>query len=342
MSGRHLILGTWQGREAAALVEGRRLEDLLVAPPPDAPLPGAIYRAIADRPMKGLGGVMLRLPDRRMAFLRQTRGIAPGASLLVQVSGHAEDGKAVPVTARLLLKGRSVIVTPGRPGVNLSRRLLEHERHDALRAAVASVDLPEGAGMIVRSAACEIDDATVRAEAGQLAALARELLQDLAGEPELLLDGPSPHEVAWRDWGAGSGEETGALEDHDVADLIEAMRVPRFDLPAGAWASIEPTRAFVAVDVNVGSDASPAAALKADIAAARDLPRQLRCRGLGGQITVDFAPVPKRDRTQIEQALARAFRGDGIETSLAGWTPLSHFELQRKRERLPFMRSDWS
>lgn len=37
----------------------------------------------------------------------------------------------------------------------------------------------------------------------------------------------------------------------------------------------------------------------------------------------------------IEQVLKAAFRADAIDTVLAGWTPLGHFELQRKRERLP-------
>ena len=57
--------------------------------------------------------------------------------------------------------------------------------------------------------------------------------------------------------------------------------------------------------------------------------------GLGGQIVLDLAPCPKKDRPQVEQAFRTAFRPDPIETSLAGWTPLGHLELNRKRERLP-------
>jgi Ribonuclease G/E len=89
------------------------------------------------------------------------------------------------------------------------------------------------------------------------------------------------------------------------------------------------------VDVDTGRDTSPAAALKADIEAARALPRELRCRGLGGQITVDFAPIPRRDRQRVEQALTAAFRRDPVETVIAGWTPLAHMELRRQRSRLP-------
>ncbi len=68
---------------------------------------------------------------------------------------------------------------------------------------------------------------------------------------------------------------------------------------------------------------------------ARALPRQLRLRGLGGQITLDLAPMTKNDRKQFETTLRAAFRADRIETALVGWTPLGHYELQRKRERLP-------
>ncbi|MCB1331935.1 MAG: ribonuclease E/G, partial [Maritimibacter sp.] len=78
-----------------------------------------------------------------------------------------------------------------------------------------------------------------------------------------------------------------------------------------------------------------AAGLKANIALARELPRQLRCRGLGGQIVVDFAPMPKKDRPALEQVLRAALRADPVETALAGWTPLGLCELQRKRERRP-------
>jgi Ribonuclease G/E len=45
--------------------------------------------------------------------------------------------------------------------------------------------------------------------------------------------------------------------------------------------------------------------------------------------------MPKKDRRSFEMSLRAAFKADRIETILAGWTPLGHFELQRKRERLP-------
>ena len=124
---------------------------------------------------------------------------------------------------------------------------------------------------------------------------------------------------------------------HGIPEMIDAVLVPEVPLPGGGHMVIELTRALVAVDVNTGADTSMAAGLKANVAAARELPRQLRLRGLGGQVTVDFAPMPKKDRSALEQQLRAAFRGEAAETSLAGWTPLGNFELQRKRDRVPLM-----
>jgi Rne/Rng family ribonuclease len=115
---------------------------------------------------------------------------------------------------------------------------------------------------------------------------------------------------------------------------VDALLSPRVELPGGGHMMIEPTRARIAVDVNTGTDTSPAAALKANIAAAREMPRQLRLRGLGGQVVIDFAPMPKRERVTLEQQLRTAFKGEAAETSLAGWTPLGLYELVRKRDRV--------
>jgi len=45
--------------------------------------------------------------------------------------------------------------------------------------------------------------------------------------------------------------------------------------------------------------------------------------------------MPKKDRRPFETALRAAFRADEVETALVGWTPLGHYELQRKRVRAP-------
>lgn len=341
MIGRVIHLDVFAGRATAALVVDGRLEDLIIDPADDAPITGAIYRVVADRPMKGQGGLFVRLPEGS-GFLRQTGGIAPGQRLLVQITGPADAGKAFPVSLRLLFKSRYAIITPGAPGCNISRQI----KDEAVRADLEAISLRamSGAardlGLILRSASMNADPGDVAEDIAAMRALAEAVLPDVAGAPELLVEGASAHEAAWRDWAEPEPDEIveGGFDLHGVSDMIEALLQPRVDLPGGGHMMLEPTRALVAIDVNTGPDTSPAAGLKANIAAARDLPRQLRLRGLGGQVVVDFAPMAKKDRAILDQVIRATFKGDP-EANLAGWTTLGLYELTRKRDKLPLMQS---
>ena len=331
MKGRRIVLDDFHGREAAALLVDGQLDDLLIDDT-DAPRPGAIFRAIVDRPVKGQGGVFLRLPEGT-AWLRGAKGLSPGQAVLVQVSGVAEEGKAVPVTDRLLFKSRHAIVTPGAPGVNVSRRIDDEDR-DRLKGI--GLEGMEGSdmGLILRSSAEGAPEDEIAGDIADMRALAEAVMGDATGrEPEALTEGDGPHALAWREWRADDVvTEAGGFAREGIDEMIAALSSPLVDLTPGSM-SVEPTRAFVAVDVNTGGDTSPAAALKANVAAARTLPRQLRLRGLGGQVVVDFAPMSKAHRRQVEQSLRALFRADAVETSLVGWTAMGLFELNRKRER---------
>ncbi|MFO7759377.1 MAG: ribonuclease E/G [Roseovarius sp.] len=335
MSAHTIALDHMDGVEVAARLVGGQLDDVLIDT--DLPRPGTIYRAIADRPVKGQGGMFLRTPDGA-AFLRQVKGLAPGQPLLVQVTGYAEPGKALPVTTKLLFKSRYVIVTPEAPGLNISRSIKDEGLRDTLLELAHAEMGGQETGLILRSACGDADRDSIAEDIRALRDLALAVLGDDTGQgPEKLIDGDGPHALAWRDWVDPTEIVTaaGCFATLGVLDQLDTLRSPQVPLAGGGFCYIEPTRALVAVDVNTGGDASPAAGLKANLAMARDLPRQLRLRGLGGQITLDLAPMPKKDRRTFETTLRSAFRKDPVETALAGWSPLGHFELQRKRDRLP-------
>ena len=143
---------------------------------------------------------------------------------------------------------------------------------------------------------------------------------------EKLIEGPDVFEYADRDWPQGA---TGG----DIIECFEEAKAPTFAFREGGRMTVEATRALVAVDVDTGGDTSPAAGTKANMSAARDLSRHLRLKGLGGQIAVDFAPMPKKHRRGLESALQSGFRADDIETTLIGWTKMGLFELSRKNAR---------
>ncbi|HEY0275812.1 MAG TPA: ribonuclease E/G [Paenirhodobacter sp.] len=336
MKGRIVVLGELRGLEAAALMLDGQLEDLLLDTSDAVSIaPGAICRGRVDRQMKGQGGVFVQLPGGEKGFLREVRGLTPGQSVICQVTGGTEPGKALPVSLRLLFKGRYGIVTPGAPGLNVSRRIRDEDLRAELQTLAQGVMADSDMGLILRSACEGAENNEIAEDIAGLRDLAEAVLADADGAPELLVDAASPHEEAWREWADPAPDEvTEGFADHGVLEAIDAFLSPRVDFPGGGHMMIEPTRALIAVDVNTGADTSPAASLKANIAAARDLPRQLRLRGLGGQVVIDFAPMPKRDRDALEQQLRTAFKGEAAETSVAGWTPLGLFELVRKRDRV--------
>lgn len=343
MRGRQVVLDRLFGAPAAALTEDGALVDLIVDSGALVPLsPGTICRGVTERLLKGQGGVFLRLPDGQQGYLRDRSGLREGQPLLVQIAGVADEGKAVPLSSRLLFRGRFGLVTPGAPGVNVSRRIRDSERRSSLEALGSQALQGRDHGLILRSAAAAADADEITEELAQLIELADRIMAETSGGPERLVDAPDAWEQAWIDWADPPPDDVeegeGAFQRAGILEAVDVVLSSRIDLPGGASAFVEPTRALVAVDVNTGADTSPAAALKANIALARDLPRQLRLRGLGGQIVVDFAPIPKRDRATLDQVLRAAFKGDGTETSLIGWTAMGLYEISRKRDRVPLAR----
>ncbi len=340
--GRIAVLDQIDDRPAAALLVDGRLHDLLIDPLDQTqPRSGAIYAAKTLQPMKGQNGIVVDLGQGKRGFLKNAKGMAPGSAIVVQVATFAEGAKAAPVTEKILFKGRYAIVTPTAAGINVARSI--HDEDERVRlleiAHDCLTDAPSGLGLILRSACADVPAGPITEDLNDLLAMAQNVADEAIDPPRLLMPAPSAQELAWRDWVDPNPDEVvtsaDSFETLGVWDHIHALQSPRAPLSGGASMIIEQTSALVAVDVNTGNDFSLTAGLKANLATAADLPRQLRLRGMGGQIVIDFAPSPKKDRRKIEHALRAAFKADSTDTVLVGWTPLGHFELQRKRERIP-------
>ncbi len=380
MKGRVIVLDTPNERGfAAALVVDGRLEDLILDPPKGSALPGSgdICTVRVTRKLPK-AGAFCEMAGGQEGYLREAKNVREGERILVQVVSLPEPGKAVTLTTRLLFKGPRLILTPGAPGVNVSRKIgneAERERLETvIREALAAnraIPGPDSLGVIVRTSARGEGAPELTREFDRLVGSWSERAAALRAPDGAHGETPGlPHNHALREWlfprpdailcdpelarNLASGNELGPrgfygdesflpllrpepdpFEAAGVHDAIDALGSPDIALDGGASMAVEPTRALVAVDVNTGADFSPAAGLKANLATARELPRQLRLRGLGGQIAVDFAPMPKQHRRTLEEALKKAFRDDPVETSLVGWTALGLYELQRKRERRP-------
>ena len=266
--------------------------------------------------------------------MHKTKGITAGDVILVQVISYGDGEKLPRVTTKLLFKSRYVIVTPFNEGLNIAKNIQDNERRIQLKQLVVEGLNHIPYGMIMRSSCASANKSEIISDCKNTIMTAQNVLSAEDKQMGLIHRAPSPHQLAWREWidMPALDKTSGTFADHGVLELIDELKHSKVILNNGNY-YIEPTKAFVAIDVNTAGDISFAAGLKANLAMAKDLPRQLRLRGLGGQIVVDPAPMLRQDRKIVENALKSALRKDTVETNFVGWTAMGLIELQRARVR---------
>ncbi len=179
-----------------------------------------------------------------------------------------------------------------------------------------------------------------------------------AGPPALLARGPGAVErlaalhpaapIRIDDFGMAAtlrpalGERltVGAVLDDALAGWIESLADPGVELPGGMSASIHPTPALVAIDVDAGSasaDRRPkhAAQIAANRAMLPALARQIRLRNLSGAIVVDVAGLGVRQRAALAADFAQALAGDPLRPRFLGFSALGLAEVMRPRVHPP-------
>jgi Ribonuclease G/E len=125
----------------------------------------------------------------------------------------------------------------------------------------------------------------------------------------------------------------------DLDGLFDAALAPTLALSGGGLVHIEESRAAVLIDVDSGTPeagSAARAALRVNLAAAEAIGRQLRLRGLGGGIVVDFVGLDgSRPRERVRLAMEAALKPDPAQPQVLGWTRLGHLELVRPRRGRP-------
>lgn len=130
--------------------------------------------------------------------------------------------------------------------------------------------------------------------------------------------------------------ETRARIDHAIDDAL-SLHAP---IPGGGALTIEPCAALVAIDVDAGgrqgqSDAEKFA-LDLNIAAAREAALQIRLRGLGGVMAIDFVSMrQKSNRDRLDQAIRTAFADDPWSVQFGGFSRFGVYEMARAQFRTP-------
>ncbi len=132
----------------------------------------------------------------------------------------------------------------------------------------------------------------------------------------------------------------GAVLDDALAGWIDALADPGVDLPGGMRASVHPTPALVAIDVDAGrasADRRPkhAAQMAANRAMLPALAQQIRLRNLSGAIMVDVAGLGIRQRAALAPDFVAALAGDPLRPRFLGFSALGLAEIMRPRASPP-------
>lgn len=316
------------------------LVDIAREPADRALAPGAIHRARVGQ--SAPGGVFVDLAGGAVALLDTDKPPPAGTTLVVQVIEAPFGDKRARVSRRVTLEGAHAVLLPGGKGASVSKRVPAAKR-EALQARAHAL-LGAGEGLILRASALDVSDETLAAELTELRArkpAAEGPIEVLRIEPaiDVLRRALGAHpraEIVCADAdlarAARVAHDKDAFDRHDAAMLLARLEEARVELRSGAWLSIEPTAALVAIDVNSGS--AKIDALGIDLEAAREIARQLRLRDLSGLIAVDALRVVKPgERARLLDAFKHATRDDRRRVDVLGFTAGGLIELTRARAR---------
>ena len=261
---RKIYLDRIGDRRIAALVEDGELEDLVVDPRSKArALPGAVFSAIAERPLKTLGGIVVKLGGGERGFLKGGQGAAVGSSIHSRgdrVSGRrqasaADDQSQIERQIRdrhARYAWDQCFEIDNRPSESARRSL-------KVLASSNSAAAPGGTGFILRTSSEFAPPDLVAQEVRKLSEASRRVCS-CTESPKLLVAAPDADEIARREWHDHEATDIvdgdGSFEKNGIWELIQTHLDSTVHLPSGGCMHIEETSAFVAVDVDTKSDVS--------------------------------------------------------------------------------------
>jgi ribonuclease E len=249
--------------------------------------------------------------------------------MLVQVVKEERGNKGAALTTYLSLAGRYCVLMPNTPrGGGVSRKITSSTDRRRLKDMMSDLDLPEGMGVIVRTAGSERSKAEIKRDFEYLLSLWDEIrdltlkstapaliyeegnlikrsIRDLYTRDidEIVIDGDEGYKTAktfMKMLMPSHAKRVKLYRDpgvpllhrYQIEQQIDAIHSPLVQLPSGGYIVINPTEALVAIDVNSGRSTRERnieeTALKTNCEAAEEIARQLRLRDLAGLIVIDF------------------------------------------------------
>jgi len=389
---RMLINATQEEELRVALVDGQRLYDLDIENRSRVQKKASIYKGRITRVEPSLEAAFVDFGAERHGFLPlkeispqyfNKRGgegrvnikdvIAEGTEVIVQVEKEERGNKGAALTTFISLAGRYLVLMPNNPRAGGISRRIEGDERSEIREALSGLNIPDGMGMIVRTAGVgkqqqelqwdldyllslwqSITDASTQKaapfliyqESNVIIRTIRDYLRQDIGE--VLFDTEEAYDEAlnfvrqvmphYENRIKLYQESLPLFNRYQIEGQIETAFQREVKLPSGGSIVIDPTEALVSIDINSsratrGSDIEETA-LNTNLEAADEIARQLRLRDMGGLIVIDFIDMSSaRNQKEVENRMRDALEADRARVQVGRISRFGLLEMSRQRLR---------
>ncbi|KQV57182.1 MULTISPECIES: ribonuclease E/G [unclassified Caulobacter] len=294
--------------------------------------------------------------------------------MLVQVVKEERGNKGAALTTYLSLAGRYGVLMPNTArGGGISRKITAVTDRKRLKGVVQSLDVPQGMGLIVRTAGAKRTKAEIKRDYEYLLRLWENIRENTLHSiaPALIYEEEDLVKRAIRDmydkdldgiWVEGDAgykeardfmrmlmpsqakkvfnyrDPTPLFVKHKIEDHLAQIYSPVVPLRSGGYLVINQTEALVAIDVNSGKATRErnieATALKTNMEAAEEAARQLRLRDLAGLIVIDFIDMDEgKNNRAVEKVLKDSLKDDRARIQMGKISGFGLMEISRQRRR---------
>jgi ribonuclease G len=326
-------------------------------------------RGDRDRGGRGRGG----RPSRERAPVQPIeKMLTKGQEVLVQVTKEAIGTKGPRLTTQISLPGRHVVYMPNSEYLGISRRIESRQERTRLRQLIAKKK-PANCAIIARTACEGVEDKHIvsdinylhklwteikrRAEKAQAPELVHEevgmvvgMIRDLLADDidKIWMDNEKEYRRLVRALRQASPDlasrthlfrdKSPIFEKYNIENEIEKTLERKVWLKKGGYLVFDQTEALVAIDVNtgrfVGKRDQEETILETNLLAAREIPRQLRLRDIGGIIVIDFIDMESEaNKKKVLAELRHHLRKDRSRSKAFAVSDLGLVEVSRKRVR---------
>ncbi len=293
--------------------------------------------------------------------------------VLVQVEKEETGTKGAALTTYISLPGRYLVLMPGSNGGGISRKIEEEKERRKIKEIVHQLEVPEGMGLIVRTAGLEKNKSELAKDLHYLLRLWESILAKSEKMPapsliyqerdlvirsirdyftpdidEVLVDHKEVFNRAkeffrvvmprYQNKVKLYAEKRPLFSKYELEKQLEVIYERKVPLKSGGSIIIDPTEALVSVDVNSGRATQgrnmEETAFRTNLEAAQEIARQLRLRDLGGLVVIDFIDMwDRKHKQEVERCLRQALKRDKARIEMGRISNFGLLELSRQRIR---------